>query len=64
MIAIDQYGTVIRIEGKHPRAELIRACNIKHAEKLYRDTRDGVMHVGYAIGKQWFTLYEERRVPA
>ena len=64
MIAVDQFNNVIHLEGKHPRAELIRACSIKHAEKIYIDTADGVKHVGYIIGRSWFTLYEERRLPA
>ena len=36
MLAMDQYGTVVPIAGKHPRQELLDALGYRHAEKTAR----------------------------
>ncbi len=57
MLAIDQYGQEIWLEGKHPRAELLKYLGKKHCEKMYVDKKDGsIKHIGYIVGNQWFTL--------
>lgn len=59
MIAMDQYGTVVRIAGKHPRKELLDALGYRHAEKVYVDTLAGTTrHVGYVVGGRWFSFFE------
>jgi len=63
MLALDQNGQRVYIRGKHPRSELLKTLHATHADKLYRDTKSGVVHVGYIIQRRWFTLYEERQIP-
>ena len=58
-IAIDQYGTVERNLGPHPRRALLDRLGRQHADKVYRDTADGkTIHVGYIVAGRWFTLYQ------
>lgn len=57
MIAVDQYGHVHHIPGKHPRAELLARLDRKHADRIYVDTSTGVRHVGYMIAGLWLSLY-------
>ena len=63
MIAVDQYGRVHSIPGKHPRKELLERLGRKHADRIYRDKRTGPpVHVGYIIAGLWlslFTAYEK-----
>jgi hypothetical protein len=42
----------------HPRKALLEACNRKSAAKVYVDHKDNgkVMHVGYIVGGEWFTV--------
>jgi hypothetical protein len=56
MIAIDQYGGIHRIAGKHPRAELLAKFDRKHADKMY--VGEGV-HIGYVIAGLWLALYQK-----
>lgn len=59
MLAIDQYGQVVPIAGKHPRKELLDALGYRHADKVYVDTKSGTRrHVGYVIGGRWFSFFE------
>jgi hypothetical protein len=57
-MAIDQYGNHFDDLGKHPRKELMSRLDCKHADKMYRDTKDGTgVHVGYIIAGLWLELY-------
>lgn len=58
MIAVSHTDRVLRLPGKHPRAELLRALGRKHSEKIYLDKPDGTtVHVGYVVDREWWTLY-------
>jgi hypothetical protein len=54
-IAIDQYGNT-KFLDKHPRKELTEYFGVKHAEKIYRDTDEGVKHVGYIVAGHWYQV--------
>jgi len=56
-MGFDQYGTTYHDLGEHPRAELLRRLNSKHADKMYVDTADGARHVGYVIAGHWINLH-------
>ena len=57
-IAFDQYGQPIWIKA-HPRKELMETCDLRHASKMYIDTKDKVTHhVGYVVGCRWFNVYQ------
>lgn len=56
-IAIDQYGHNYKID-KYPRKELTEYLGVKHAEKMYRDTKDGAKHTGYVISGLWLSVYK------
>jgi hypothetical protein len=64
MIAIDQYGDYMYIEGKHPRKELTEKLGVKHCEKMYADRNGKTYHVGYIISGRWFNLYTKWEKPA
>lgn len=55
MLYIDQYGA--RIWAKS-RKELAQLAGGGRVNKMYRDKKDGsTVHVGYVVGKRWFTCY-------
>lgn len=57
-MAIDQFGNIFH-GLKHPRKDLIEKTGIKHVSKMYLDSADRkTYHVGYILGKQWFSIYE------
>ena len=63
MMAINQYGNKKYIPGVHPRKELLTLTGGNHVDKIYRDKKDGsVVHVGYIILGNWWTLYTEWEV--
>jgi hypothetical protein len=62
IIAINQYGDKIILQGKHPRKELIEKVEQidgpHKVSKMYVDDKNGqAKHVGYVIGNLWFTLF-------
>jgi hypothetical protein len=60
VIAVDQYGRVFPVDPKRPRASLLGQLGHKHADKIYRDKKDGLaVHVGYVIAGHWLSLYQE-----
>ena len=61
-MAIDQYGTTYHNLGPYPRKALLERLYRKHADKIYRDTKDGTIHVGYVIAKLWLTVYTVQRM--
>jgi hypothetical protein len=57
-LAVDEYGQQIRLAGP-PRKALLDYLGRKHAQRIFRDKKDGSMvHVGYHIAGSWWTLYE------
>ena len=57
-IGFDQYGQKYTIKN-HPRKELLEELYATHAEKMYRDTKDGhTRHVGYIIKGLWIEIFE------
>ena len=57
LMAIDQYGTHYTIE-KSPRKELLEQLGSTHADKMYRDTKDGkTRHSGYIIAGLWLEIF-------
>ena len=57
-LAIDQYGETIKLK-KHPRKELMEYFGVKHADKMFIDTRkEEGKHIGYVIAGHWFRIYE------
>lgn len=60
--AVDQYGTKLVLEGKHPRKELLEELGRKHADRIYVDTKDGrTLHVGYIVAGSWWSFYNVTR---
>lgn len=60
-IAINQYGEMVRI-ARHPRKELMEYMGTSHADKVYRDLKDGgAEHVGYYLKGEWFDVYRVDR---
>jgi hypothetical protein len=58
ILARDQYGQEITLEGKHPRKELLDYLGEKSARRIYRDKKDGrTVHVGYIVAGSWWTFY-------
>jgi hypothetical protein len=56
-IGIDQYGNYYKID-KNPRKELLEKFGVKHAEKMYVDTKDRkIRHCGYIISRHWIEVY-------
>ena len=53
---VDQYGAHIYANGP---GELCYHCgkNRRSARRIYVDRPDGIYHIGYAVGKRWFTRY-------
>lgn len=59
MLAWSNYGTKLVLDGKHPRKELLRKLGASHADKIYRDLKDGsTVHTGYVVRREWFELYK------
>ena len=56
-MATDQYGNTYH-NLTHPRKDLIERIGINHADKMYSDTKEGSIQVGYVIGSHWCTVYE------
>lgn len=58
-IGIDQNGDTYKLEGKHPRKELMTNLSASNARKMFIDTKNGESkHIGYIISGLWITLYE------
>lgn len=56
--ARSNYGHSVILEGIHPRKELLNKLGERHAEKIYRDKKDGrTVSVGYIVRGEWFTFY-------
>ena len=52
-------GTTLLLEGKRPRAELLKALLATHTERVYVDKKDGrSVQIGYIVRGEWFTLYQ------
>lgn len=54
-VAVDQYGNTKFIKN-HPRKELTELHGVKHADKMYRDTDNGVKTVGYIVAGHWYEV--------
>ena len=57
-IGINQCGDCFRIR-KYPRKELLEQLGYKHADKMYRDTKNKKsVHIGYVIGQHWIEVFK------
>ena len=56
-MAIDQWGHTHH-NLKHPRKDLCEKFGVKHVQRMFCDTKAGVMHVGYIISGHWLELFE------
>ena len=55
LLYIDQYGSRIWAAS---RKELVERAGGGRVNKMYCDKKDGsTVHVGYVVGKRWFTCY-------
>lgn len=43
---------------KHPRKDLFEKMGRSRASKMYHDTENGPIHIGYIVAGEWFRLYE------
>lgn len=59
IIGVDQYGGTYNNLGKFPRKALMERLYASGARKLYKDSANGVKHIGYIISGLWITLYNE-----
>jgi hypothetical protein len=64
MLALDQHGNTLYIEGKFPRKELMEHHKVKSAQKMYIDKIAGpdkgkIVHVGYVVSGHWYRLFAE-----
>lgn len=60
-MAVSNQSRTIRLANpkKHPRKQLMDKLGYKHCEKIYVDDKTGTAkHIGYVIGREWFTIYE------
>ena len=58
IMARDQYGDCEHgLDARHPRADLLKRLGSKQAGKVYVDRGGEAKHIGYVIGKRWFTFY-------
>lgn len=55
-IAFDQCNNHYPIHA-HPRKELLELFDRQHADKMYRDRKDGIYHVGYIIAGHWLEVF-------
>ena len=61
-LCVDQYGHTIYARTVK---ELREERGGGKVSKMYVDRNDGrTLHVGYAVGNQWFTVYQPCEVPA
>ena len=56
-MAIDQYDQTYHIGRNPPRKWLLNHLGRNHCSKIYRDTDEGVRHVGYVIAGLWLELF-------
>jgi hypothetical protein len=56
---IDQYGSH-QMAGS--AKELREKVGGGRVSKMYRDTKEGTMWVGYVVGYQWFEAYKPTKV--
>lgn len=66
-MAVDQYGQTIHDLGPYPRKALLEKLDRKHADRMFRDQKDGpTVHVGWIVAGRWFSVYavEPMRIPA
>ena len=58
-MARDQYGTTLHFpNATHIRKTLLEKLGRKSCQKMYMDHKNGEpRHIGYVVGKQWFTVY-------
>ena len=61
-IAIGQYQKIFLWNTSAPRKDLLKMLYRKHADRIYNDSKDGPVHIGYVIAREWFTLYELKRM--
>lgn len=63
-MAFGNYGTILHLNNpdKPPRGQLLARLGATRATKMYVDRTDGQpRHIGYIVGKEWFTIYEVHR---
>lgn len=65
-IARDQFGTYYDRLGNHPRKELLKRLDRKHADKIYSENKKtGIArHCGYLIRGLWLEVFEVRPINA
>lgn len=57
-MARDQYGQYEH-GLTHPRKDLMERMGVKHARRMFRDSKDGgYYHVGWVIAGRWFDVFE------
>ena len=59
-MARNQFGHTLHLtDPKHPRAQLIAKAPSGKVSKMYVDLKaGGSAHIGYVIGRDWWTIYE------
>lgn len=57
---LDQFGN--RWFARTVR-ELREAIGGGKVSRMFRDTANGTMHVGYVVGQHWCTAYQPVRIP-
>lgn len=60
-MAVSNHSRTVHLTNpkKHPRGQLMDKLGSKHCEKIYIDAENGTAkHIGYIIGREWFTIYE------
>ncbi len=58
-LAINQDGRLYFIGPNPPRKWLLNYFGRKHADKMYRDTKDGrTYHTGYIIAREYLAIFE------
>jgi hypothetical protein len=54
-VAVNQYGNTKFVD--HPRKDLTESAGVKHADKMYRDGKNGeAVHVGYVVSGYWWEV--------
>lgn len=54
-VAVDQYGNTHFVNN--PRKDLCEIEGTKHAEKMFRDGKNGeAAHVGYVVAGHWYEV--------
>ena len=65
-MAKDQFGNTYHDIGPHPRKGLMEVLGYRSAKRMFRDSTEGCVQVGWVVGPHWCTVFEVRpmRQPA